>query len=80
MTARDQWQILQYCDASWPFRLASCLLRGTPFYSECLAFITTPSLQYLMLPNQTAENGQVVFSQEKAHKMVSIVKKEGAVN
>ena len=33
-----------------------------------------------MLPNQTAENGQVVFSQEKAHKMVSIVKKEGAVN
>ena len=42
--------------------------------------LSTPSLQYLMLPNQTAENGQVVFSQEKAHKMVSIVKKEGAVN
>ena len=62
------------------FRLASCLLWGSPFFSECLGFITTPSLQYLMLPNQTAENGQVVFSQEKAHKMVSIVKKEGAVN
>ena len=80
MTARDQWQILQYCDASWPFSPCFLLTLRNPFLSECLGFITTPSLQYLMLPNQTAENGQVVFPQAKAHKMVSIVKKEGAVN
>ena len=58
------------------FRLASCLLSGTPFYSECLAFIATPSLQYLMLPNQTAENGQVVFSQEKAQKWCQLSKRK----
>lgn len=79
-TARDQWQILQYCDASWPFSLCFLLTLRNPLFSECLGFITTPSLQYLMLPNQTAENGQVVFSKEKAHKMMSIVKKEGTVN
>jgi len=61
MTARDQWQILQYCDASWPFSFCFLLTLRNPLFSECLGFITTPSLQYLMLPNQTAENGQVVF-------------------
>ena len=76
MTARDQWQILQYCDASWPFSPCFLLTLRNPFFSECLAFIATPSLQYLMLPNQTAENGQVVFSQEKAQKWCQLSKRK----
>ena len=33
MTARDQWQILQYCDASWPFSPCFLLtLRNPPFF------------------------------------------------
>ena len=64
------------------FRLASCLLRGTPFVFRVFGihYNTIIAIPNARVPNQTAENGQVVFSQEKAHKMVSIVKKEGAVN
>lgn len=34
-TARDQWQILQYCDASWPFSLCFLLTLRNPLFSEC---------------------------------------------
>lgn len=32
MTARDQWQILQYCDASWPFSPCFLLTLRNPLF------------------------------------------------
>lgn len=76
MTARDQWQILQYCEASWPFSPCFLLTLRNPLLFGVFGIHYNTIIAIPNAPKPNSRKWTSCFSQEKAQKWCQLSKRK----